>query len=251
MASLLEIESYCNSLLQPAAFDDYCPNGLQLDGGVNEIRRLVSGVTACQGLIDAALERGADLMLVHHGYFWKGEALPLTGIKGRRIRALMQGGISLMAYHLPLDAHLEVGNNRRLGEQLGFSSLQPLVEGDGLLWWSELQVPESVDQLADRITSALGRRPLHIAGGPDPIGRIGWCTGAAQGYIEQAAAAGLDAFLSGEISEQTVHLARELGIHYYAAGHHATERFGVQALGERLSEQFGLEHRYIDIDNPV
>ncbi len=249
MTTLAALEAYCNRLLDAGSFSDYCPNGVQVDAGTDRIGRLVTGVTASQALIDAALQWQADLLLVHHGFFWKGEPEPLTGIKGRRIRTLMLGGIGLLAYHLPLDAHPEFGNNRQLGQRLGLDGGVAL-EG-GLLWRAELPRAESPEQLAARISSALQRPPLHLPGGPERIRRIGWCSGAAQSLIEQAAAAELDAFVSGEVSEQTMHLARELGIHYFAAGHHATERYGVQALGLHLAERYGLEHRFIELPNPV
>ncbi|WP_428609344.1 Nif3-like dinuclear metal center hexameric protein [Sedimenticola sp.] len=248
MVDLFELEQYCNALLGTADFDDYCPNGLQLDAGKREIRTVVSGVTASQALIEAAVQAEADLLLVHHGYFWRGEAAPLTGVRGRRIRTLITGGINLLAYHLPLDAHPELGNNRTLGDLLGIKQSRPLTQR--LVWQGALDRETPAD-LAQRIAAALGREPLLIAAGDRPICRVGWCTGAAQGAIVEAAAAGLDAFISGEISESTTHLARELGIHYFAAGHHATERLGVQALGCHLAEKFDLNHQFIDDDNPV
>lgn len=193
MITLVALEAYCNRLLDAGSFADYCPYGLQVDAGTSEIRRLVTGVTASQALIDAALEQQTDLLLVHHGFFWKGEAETLTGMKGRRIRTLMQGGMGLLAYHLPLDAHPEFGNNRQLGLRLGLDHCSVL--DGGLLWQAELPEPELPDQLARRITAALQRTPLHLPGGPERIRRIGWCSGGAQGLIEQAADAGLDAFI--------------------------------------------------------
>lgn len=251
MPQAVELEAYCNGLLKAGDFEDYCPNGLQVDAGSRGVRLLVSGVTACQRLIDLAVAEGADLLLVHHGYFWKGEPAPLTGIKGSRVRTLMQHRLSLLAYHLPLDAHPEYGNNRQLGERLGLSGSAQLPQGDGLLWQAELETPAAPEALARRIEAGLGRAPLCISAGDRPLKRVGWCTGAAQGYIEQAAKAGLDAFISGEISEHTVHSARELGIHYFAVGHHASERYGVQALGQHLAEKFAFKHRFIEVDNPV
>ena len=248
MIDLFELEQYCNQLLGSDGFEDYCPNGLQLDAGRREIRRLVTGVTASQAAITAAEKVGADLLLVHHGYFWRGEPAPLTGVKGRRVRSLVSAGINLLAYHLPLDAHPELGNNRTLGDLLGIRQCRPLDRG--LLWQGELE-DEQPAVLAERITGVLGRVPLLITAGDRPIRRVGWCTGAAQGAIVEAAAAGLDGFISGEISESTTHLARELGIHYFAAGHHATERYGVQALGRHLAEKFSLDHRFVDDENPV
>ncbi|MFC1603137.1 Nif3-like dinuclear metal center hexameric protein [Pseudomonadota bacterium] len=249
MIELNNLETYCNELLDIDSFQDYCPNGLQVDAGRSEVRKIVTGVTASQALIDAAVDAKADLLLVHHGYFWKGEPEPLIGIKGRRIRTLMQAGISLLAYHLPLDAHPQLGNNRQLAEQLGFSTAVPAEEG--LIWQADLEQPLDATEFAVRIAKTLGQQPMHISIGDKPIQRIGWCSGGAQDYIESAAELGLDAFITGEISERTVHLARELGIHFYAAGHHATERFGVQALGEHLAEYYKLEHQFIDIPNPA
>jgi dinuclear metal center YbgI/SA1388 family protein len=251
MMELAALEKYCNRLLAVDAFQDWCPNGVQVEAGSGRIRRVVSAVTASLAAIEGALEMEADLLLVHHGYFWKGEAAPLTGVKGRRIAALYRHGISLLAYHLPLDAHPELGNNRQLGLRLGWEQGAPAEGSEGLLWQVELSVPEGPAQIAERLQRVLGRVPLHLPGGGDRVARIGWCSGAAQENIEQAAELGLDAFVSGEASEQTLHLARELGIHFFAAGHHATERFGVQALGEHLAGKFGLEHRFLEIQNPV
>ncbi|MCW8906666.1 MAG: Nif3-like dinuclear metal center hexameric protein [Sedimenticola sp.] len=248
MIDLFTLEHYCNTLLDSSSFDDYCPNGLQLDAGKREIRRLASAVTASLAVIEQAAGQGCDLLLVHHGYFWRGEPAPLTGIKGRRIRALIQGGVSLLAYHLPLDAHPELGNNRCLGDLLGVQEGEPLA--GSLVWGGEVPA-EPLQPFARRVEGALDRAPLVIAGGEHPVRRVGWCTGAAQGAIQEAAAAGLDTFVSGEVSEATTHLARELGIHYLAAGHHATERFGVQALARHLAEKFDLEHRFLDDPNPV
>jgi dinuclear metal center YbgI/SA1388 family protein len=249
MIDLLTLEAYCNELLAVDDFDDYCPNGLQVESG-SEASRLMTGVTACQALIDAARDWGADLLLVHHGFFWKGEPAPIRGIKGRRISSLIDGRISLLAYHLPLDAHPEFGNNSRLGERLGFAR-SVAADTSGLIWRTELPEPMSAGDLSARIERSLGRTPLHVAGHERPYRHIGWCTGAAQSYLERAASLGLDAFISGEISEQTVHMAREMGVDYFAAGHHATERYGVQALGRHLAQRFELEYRFVDIDNPV
>ncbi len=246
MALLKDIVSYCDQRLDSSAFDDYCPNGLQIEGAA-EVSSIVSGVTASQAMIDAAADVGADMLLVHHGYFWKGEAAPLVGIKGRRVKALMRHDLSLVAYHLPLDAHPELGNNHQLGIKLGFGAGAP---ADGLLWGVELSRSLAAADLVSRVDSALGRAPLFV-GPQGSVRRIAWCTGAAQGMIEQAAAAGFDAFISGEISEQTVHQAAELGILYLSAGHHATERYGVQALGADLADRFAVAHQFIDIDNPV
>lgn len=246
MAKLTDIVAYCNQRLDAAAFDDYCPNGLQVEGRA-EVGRIVTGVTASQALIEAAVDAGADLLLVHHGYFWRGEAAPLVGIKGRRVRALMRADMSLLAYHLPLDVHPELGNNRQLAAVLGLENARAV---DGLLWGADLPASFTTGDLVARVEAALGRAALSV--GPDrPLRGVAWCTGAAQGMIEQAAEAGFDAFISGEISEQTVHQARELGISYIAAGHHATERYGVQALGRELADRFRVPHTFVDVDNPV
>ena len=250
MVEAAALESYCNELLDAGSFEDYGPNGIQVDAAESPVKRIVSAVTASQAAIEAAIEARAELLLVHHGYFWKGEPAPLTGIKGRRVGTLFRSGITLMAYHLPLDAHPRLGNNFLLGEALGIQNAAP-TDGQGLLWSGELPAEETPQELAARIQQALDREPLHLPGGGEAIRRVGWCSGAAQAHIEQAAALGLDAFISGEVSEQTLHLARELGIHYFAAGHHATERFGVRALGEHLAAEFDLEHRFVDVPNPV
>ena len=252
MARLDELVSYCDQLLDAGAFRDYCPNGLQVEGRA-EVARIVSGVTASQALVEAAVQQGADLLLVHHGYFWKGEDSRITGIKQRRLKTLLANDISLLAYHLPLDAHPTLGNNACLGQRLGLSVDARFGDGEGpeLACEAVLDTSLPAGTLAARLEEALGRTPQHIDAGPARLRRIGWCTGAAQGYLEAAARRGLDAFVSGEISEPTVHIAREYGIHYFAAGHHATERYGAEALGAHLAEQFEIEHFFIDIDNPV
>ena len=249
MLSLSRLQSYCDQLLRIDEFEDYCPNGLQVESG-EQVQRLATGVTASQALIDAAADWEADALLVHHGYFWKGEPPCIRGLKGRRIASLIRDGISLLAYHLPLDSHHDLGNNRKLADRLGIREAEPAAEVK-LLWQGRTGAALSAEDLAALLEERLGRAPLHLPGGPLQIRRLAWCTGAAQGYIEQAAALGMDAYISGEVSEQTAHQARELGIHYFAAGHHATERYGVQALGEHLAREFGLEHRFIEIPNPV
>jgi dinuclear metal center YbgI/SA1388 family protein len=241
-----ELCHFCDDYLSVDDFSDYCPNGLQIEGR-DEINHLVSGVTASLALIEAAIEQNADAIVVHHGYFWKGESARLTGFKGRRVKLLMQHDISLIAYHLPLDAHPSVGNNACLAQRMGW-----LATGqDGLLWQGELAETQSVEQVLDDLAETLDCNPLLIEGGAHPVRRLAWCSGAAQSSIERAAELGVDLFVSGEISEHTVHFAREMGIHYIAAGHHATERYGVQALGELVAERFAISHRFVDIDNPV
>ncbi len=249
---LSDLMSYLDQRLTPERFRDYCPNGLQIEGKA-EVSRLISGVTASQDLLDAAVEQGADAILVHHGFFWKGENSCISGIKKKRIKTLLEHDISLIAYHLPLDAHPEVGNNAQLAKLLGIT-VQGGLEPDNPLSVGnvgELAEAVSAAELAQRIASALQREPLHISGGEHLIKRLAWCTGGAQGYIEKAVELGVDAYLSGEISEPTYHSARENGIHYFAAGHHATERYGAKALGEELAQTFNLQHQFIDIDNPV
>ena len=247
MADLFEIERYCSTLLSIDRFRDYCPNGLQIDAGKRDVRRVATAVSASMEVIGAATDWKADLLLVHHGYFWKGEPEPLIGVKGNRIRGLISNGINLMAYHLPLDAHPELGNNQGLGEALGIQG--GAVDEEGLLWSASLDDPVRGEVLAERLMDALGRPPFHLPA-DGAIEKLVWCTGAAQGQIEKAASLGAQGYISGEVSEQTYHLAHELGLHYFAAGHHATERFGVRALGEHLVESYAVEHRFIDQENP-
>ena len=236
--------------LQPGRFQDYCPNGLQVEG-CSSVARIVTGVSANQALIDRAIECEADAILVHHGYFWKGEADEIVGMKRRRLAALLGNNISLLAYHLPLDAHPEVGNNACFGRLLGVSEGAPL-EPDSLVCIGMLPQAISIAQMVAHLEREMGQKPLHIGGKEsDMVQKIAWCTGAAQGYLDAAVAAGADLYVTGEVSEQTVHTAREEGIHFFAAGHHATERYGVQAVGEYLAEKFDIEHRFIDISNPV
>ena len=245
---LQQLVTYTDNLLQAGRFADYCPNGLQV-----QVARVVSGVTACQPLLDAAAELGADLVLVHHGFFWRGEAQPVVGMKRRRLGALLQHDMSLLAYHLPLDAHPELGNNARLGALLGIRDQQLLdpESRDAVGNIGSLPAPLEAAALVAQLEALTGRTALHIGDPALSVQRIAWCTGAAQSWIGAAVAAGADLFLTGEASEQTVHIAREEGIQFIAAGHHATERYGVQALGEHLAARFGLEHRFVDIDNPV
>ncbi len=252
MVQLAELVNFCDELLDAKAFRDYSPNGLQIEG-VAEVKKIVTGVTACQALIDAAVAADADLLLVHHGFFWKGESACLTGMKRRRIGKLIENNISLLAYHLPLDAHPEYGNNAQLAQQLGLE-----VEGrfgrderDQIGMYGRLRKAMGAEEFARHLAKVLGREPLHLAGQVDWIEGVAWCTGAAQGYIESTPGLGVQAFISGEVSEQTMHFVRESGVHYYAAGHHATERYGVQALADVLSQRFGVAHQFIDIDNPV
>lgn len=246
---LYKLESYVGQQLEVARFRDYCPNGVQVEGRP-EVSCLVSGVTASLELLKAAIDAGADAILVHHGYFWKNEDARITGVKRARLELLLRRNVSLLAYHLPLDAHPALGNNAQLAVRLGFE-----VEG----WFGEQEIacrgrlsePLPLARLGERVAGALQREPLIVGDENRAIRRIAWCSGAAQGYFEEAIRLGVDAFLTGEISEQNVHLARETGVAFIAAGHHATERYGVQALGEHLAERFGIGHRFVDIGNPV
>lgn len=237
--------------LGASRISDYCPNGLQVEGRP-QVQRIVSGVTASLAMIEAAVEARADVLLVHHGCFWKGENPCLTGMKQRRLKTLLANDISLLAYHLPLDVHPEVGNNVQLARQLDITVEGPLEPDNprtvGLV--GSLAQPLSARDFARRVHEVLGREPLLIEE-DRMVSRIGWCTGGGQGYIDHAIAAGVDLYLTGEASEQTYHSARENGVSFIAAGHHATERYGVQALGEYLSRRFAIEHLFIDCPNPI
>jgi len=246
---LSELNDYIGRLLEVSRFRDYCPNGLQVEGRA-EIKRIATGVTASQRLLEAATAWGADAILVHHGYFWRNEDATVTGIKKRRVAHLLRHDINLLAYHLPLDAHAGLGNNAQLALLLGLLPQGCFGEQD-IAWHGELKQPQKLHQFAESISQALQRSPQVIGDGEKKIKRIAWCSGAAQSYFEQAVSLGVDAFLTGEISEQNVHVAQETGVAFIAAGHHATERYGVKALGEHLHQQFALEHRFFDMDNPV
>ncbi|KJR28458.1 Nif3-like dinuclear metal center hexameric protein [Vibrio navarrensis] len=248
----LELEKILNDKLSASLIKDYCPNGLQVEGKA-EIRKVITGVTASQALIEQAVEKGADAVLVHHGYFWKGEPEPIRGMKGNRIRTLMRHDINLLAYHLPLDIHPQLGNNAQLANLLDIE-VEGGLEGhaQSVAMFGRLRQAMRAEAFADKITRTLSRQPLHIASERGQrIETIGWCTGGGQDFIELAAQRGLDAYLSGEISERTTYSAREMGIHYFSAGHHATERYGIKALGEWLTQEHGLDVEFIDIDNPV
>ena len=244
-----ELESYLATLLEVDRFKDYGPNGLQLEGRP-QVRKLVSGVTASRAFIEAAAAAGADALLVHHGLFWRGQDGRLTGWLKQRVAALIGHDLNLFAYHLPLDAHAELGNNAQLGARLKLA-----VEGrfgeQQLGFVGSPAQPLTGAALAALLQFRLGRAPLVVEGDGRPIRRVAWCTGGAQGWFEAAVAAGADAFLTGEISEPQAHLARETGVAFYACGHHATERYGVQALGAHVAQLFELEHEFIDIDNPA
>jgi dinuclear metal center YbgI/SA1388 family protein len=246
---LKQLCDFCNEYLKVDDFNDYCPNGLQVEANP-AVEHIVCGVTASQALIEAAIDAGADTLIVHHGYFWKGESQPISGVKGRRIASLIRNNINLLAFHLPLDAHPEVGNNVQLAQIMGWQIERSGGE-QGLLFEGRISQKTSLLDLSQQIESRLDTRALVISAGDHAIERIAWCSGAAQGFIEAAAAAGVDAFVSGEVSEPTFHLAQELGVHYIAAGHHATERYGVQALGLEIARRFAVQQQFIDIPNPV
>lgn len=241
-----------DQLLEIHQFKDYCPNGLQIEGA-EEVKKIITGVTANQALIDFAIAENADAILVHHGFFWKGERQEIVGMKYKRIKALIENGINLYAYHLPLDVHPQWGNNAQLAQLLNITDRRPLEPWDkrSLGRVGKFAQPLTGELLAERIESVLARKPLHIEGGSKEIKTVAWCTGGGQDYITIAAEQGIDAFISGEISERTVHIATEMGIHYFAAGHHATERYGVQALGEWIATELDLDVQFKDIDNPV
>lgn len=246
-----DLANYLARTLDITRFKDFCPNGLQVEGRA-QIKKLVSGVTASLALLEAAIENGADAILVHHGYFWRGEDARVIGQKHARLKTLLTHEVNLFAYHLPLDMHAEFGNNAQLAHRLGLQAESRFAEDD-LGWLGAMKDPSirSVGDLALQVERQLGRKPLIIGDPEQKIVKIGWCTGAAQSLLGDAIAAGANVYLSGEISEPTVHLARESGVAYLACGHHATERYGVQALGEHLAAHFGIEHQFIDIDNPV
>ncbi len=252
-----ELTRHTSALLEVERFADYGPNGLQVEGR-NEVRRIVSGVTASLALIEAAVAWNADALVVHHGLFWRGQDGRVTGWMKQRLSALLRHDLNLLAYHLPLDAHPTLGNNAQLGLKLGLETLESF--GDKSLGclgrWRAApgEDPDaglSFEALTTRVEHTLGRRPVAIPGAGHPIRRVAWCTGGAQGYFEAAIAAGADAYLTGEISEPQMHLARECGVAFLACGHHATERYGAQALGHHLAEHFGLAHTFIDLDNPA
>lgn len=244
-----ELENHLNQLLDISRFHDYCPNGLQVEGHDN-IHIIISGVTASLDLLQAAAAAKADAVLVHHGYFWRGEDARITGMKSRRIALLMQHGINLFAYHLPLDIHPEFGNNALFGRKLGLIETSRFGEQD-IAVQGRLAQAMTLSALGEKISLTLSRQPMMIGDPDKTVQRIAWCTGAAQSYFEAAIQRGVDAFITGEISEQTVHAARESGVAFIAAGHHATERYGVQALGDHIAQAFGIRHQFIDIENPV
>jgi dinuclear metal center YbgI/SA1388 family protein len=243
-----DVEACLQALLQPDGFKDYGPNGLQVEGRP-QLRCIVSGVTASLDFINAAIDAGADTLLVHHGLFWRGHDGRLTGWLAQRVRRLMAADVNLFAYHLPLDAHAELGNNAQLAHRLGLVAEGRF--GDQQLGFIGTAADRSLQTLIATAHQQLGRAPVCVPGDGRPLRRVAWCTGGAQGYFESAIAAGADVFLTGEISEPQAHLARETGVAFLACGHHATERYGAPAVAAHVAAQFGLRHRFIDIPNPA
>jgi len=247
-----DLADYINRTLDADNIKDYCPNGLQV-AGREKITHIVSGVTASERFLKAAISANADAVLVHHGYFWQGESPVLTGMKLQRIRLLLEADVSLFAYHLPLDVHPSLGNNAQLARVFNLTVDARVAAGgtDGLLFHGHLDKSQNCDEFINTIAVSLGRDVTAVGRSDRVIERVAWCSGGAQRFLSQAADLGVDAFISGEISEQTTHEARENGILYIAGGHHATERYGIQALGAFLSEQLQLTHQFIDVDNPA
>lgn len=252
MPTRQDLAAAFDDLLQPSRYKDYGPNGLQVEGR-EQVRRIVSGVTASRALIEAAIADGADALFVHHGLFWRGQDGRVTGWMKQRLALLLAHDVNLYAYHLPLDAHAELGNNAQLARVLGLQAAGRFGEQDlGFVGGRADGAPfASAQELASHAGKALGREVTLVAGAPGPIVRIAWCTGGAQGYFEEAIAAGAQAFITGEISEPQAHYARECGVAFLACGHHATERYGAPAVAAHVAARLGLEHRFIDIDNPA
>lgn len=250
MISLLPFSQYLNGLLQPQNFSDYCPNGLQVEGR-DSIQKLVTGVTACQSFIDAAMIEKADAILVHHGFFWRGEDVCITGMKRKRLTTLLDNQCNLFAYHLPLDCHSEFGNNTQLGKLLKLNEVQPLIGNypAGLVMMANLAESTLRIPFKEFLQKQFHREPLLFSNTHRSISKVAWCSGGGENYIFDAIRENCDAFITGEISEKTVHIAHENLIHLYAVGHHASERYAVQALGEHLADKFALTHKFLDVDN--
>lgn len=249
MASRNEVETYLHSLLDVGRFRDYGPNGLQVEGR-DEIVRIVSGVTASRALIEAAVADGADAILVHHGLFWRGHDGRITGWLKQRVELLLAHGINLLAYHLPLDAHPQLGNNAQFGARFGWTADARFGEQE-LGFIGAPAAPLALDGLREQLQRETRRTPTVVPGDSRPLRRVAWCTGGAQGYFEAAIAAGADVYVTGEISEPQAHYARETGVAFVACGHHASERYGAPALAAHVAERFGLAHRFIEVDNPA
>lgn len=254
--STRELIDWLNTTLTPERFRDYCPNGLQVQGS-ETVRHVVTGVTASRALLEAAIEQQADTVLVHHGWFWKNEDPRIVGPKRARLALTLANNLNVIGYHLPLDAHPELGNNAQLGLRFGFEPDRtpdgnPRGYGEqGLVWAGAVTEPVTLGALTERIESVLQRTPVVIGNPDQRIERAGWCTGGAQGYFQTAIDAGVHVFITGEISEPCYHLACETGVAFIAAGHHATERYGIKALGDALQAQLGVNVSFIDLDNPA
>ncbi len=252
MAKLQDIIQWCDQTLKSPEFKDYAPNGLQIEGKT-EVHKILAAVTASQDAIDAAIRENADLLLVHHGYFWKGEAYPITGMRGKRIKSLIQHDISLLAYHLPLDSHPSLGNNAAIADLLKLELIEALdpSERHSIGNTGYLNQPMPVEDFKKFVSEKLKFDAIHLPADKTMIEKVGFCTGGAQDFIIKAAEQGCDAYISGEVSERTFYEAKELGVHYFACGHHATERYGVQRLGQAISEQFDIEYVYFELNNPI
>lgn len=244
-----ELSSYLDNYLRTSYFKDYCPNGLQVEGKAS-IKKIVCGVTASKDLLEQAIIAKADAILVHHGWFWKNDDTRIVGQLRERIKLLMQHEINLFAYHLPLDAHSEIGNNVQLAKVLGIT-VTGQHPSNSLVWYGQIPKKSKIEDFTKHLEKKLDRVPLVLAKSDHKVKKIAWCTGAAQNYFKDAIELGVDVYLSGEVSEPTFHLASESGVAYISAGHHATERYGVQALGEHLQKKYGVEYQFIDIPNPV
>lgn len=252
MATLNEIIQWCDQTLQSNEFKDYAPNGLQIEGNT-QVKKILCAVTASQTAIEAAIKAGADMLLVHHGYFWKGEAYPISGMRGKRIKALIQNNISLVGYHLPLDSHPTLGNNAAIADLLELENLEQLdpVERHPIGNIGYLKQAMSPETFKMYVSERLGFNAIHLPANKTSIYKVGFCTGGAQDYISKAADQDCDAYISGEVSERTFYEAQELNVHYYACGHHATEKYGVQRLAKAISEQFNIEYIYFELNNPI
>jgi dinuclear metal center YbgI/SA1388 family protein len=249
MVGTPDLVRYLDELLDAAAIKDYCPNGLQVEGAP-VVSRAVFAVTASLAVVEQAAAEGANALIVHHGWFWRGEDPRVIGTRRRRLAQLLRSDINLIGYHLPLDLHAELGNNAQFGARMGWRIER--TGGDrGLLAFATLREPLAARQLGELLHERLDREPLLVGDLEREVRRVAWCTGAAQDMLESAIDLGADAFVSGEISERTTHLAREAGVVYAAAGHHATERYGIQALGRHLAERLGIDAVFIDDPNPV
>lgn len=249
MAALAEVLAYIDELFAACEHEDYCPNGLQV-AGRSEVNHILCGVTASEDLIRTALSKQADTLLVHHGYFWRGEDMRIMGMKKKRLELLIRNDINLLAYHLPLDLHPTLGNNAQLGKMLDME-VEGVLPAPAIGNYGSLVQAVSPADFSRRIEAAFARLPLHLSGGKRSIKRVAWCSGAGQKFIEEAKSLGMDAYLSGEVSEWTYHFALENHIDYYAIGHHASERYGVQRLGEAVAARFGVQYEYADLPNPV